>query len=210
MKNGKENYKTGNFQPTVKDPAGSNWFDTNNQMMWVVLGGEAPHEIHVYPAVMVSMALPAMSADDFFGANLVENLRQFLGLKRSQIKVMNVVRETSRRKRRAVSGIKITIEISMSYENGTDSDDIDEESLENIRSELESAKSKLSEAAQLNELASVLNTTVEGVKVTAPIPSDNSSDWTKVIMYSYVYKYRHTVVSLSLFITVFRRSYCIL
>ena len=54
-----------------------------------------------------------MEIDEFFGENLVSNLATFLGVPADKIRIMNVVRETSRRRRRNTESTVIDIEIGM-------------------------------------------------------------------------------------------------
>ena len=184
-RNGQDNYKSGNFMPAISDPAGTNWYDSDNQIVWVVVKGDRAHEIRMTPAVMVSMALPAMSVDDFFGKNLVENLRQFLGLSKSKIRVVNAVRETSRRRKRATFSLKVTLEISHNIDNSTNTTTaaLDEVDSDLLREELKNVSNKLVEAVQLNLLSSALNLTVKAIQLTDALPDSNSTGWTEVSLY---------------------------
>lgn len=60
--------------------------------------------------VVVSLTMPPMTIDDFFGENIVNNLAIFLGVPASKIRIVDVVRETSKRKR-DTAGTSIQIEI---------------------------------------------------------------------------------------------------
>jgi hypothetical protein len=80
---------------------GANYFDRVLKLMYVTLRGPDHIEIRTSPAVVIAFGFPAISVDDFFETNLVSNLATYLGVEPYQIKVVNVVRETSARKRRS-------------------------------------------------------------------------------------------------------------
>ena len=63
-------------------------------------------------SIIVSFGLPAMSVDDFFGDDLVENLAAFLKIPMTKVRIMNVVSESSSgRKKRSTGGITVEVEI---------------------------------------------------------------------------------------------------
>ena len=51
--------------------------------------------------------MAAVSIDDFFTENLVSNLADLLGIDQSLIRIVNIVRENSRRKRRSSADVVI-------------------------------------------------------------------------------------------------------
>lgn len=62
--------------------------------------------------IIVSFGLPAMTVDDFFGDNLVENLAAFLNIPLTKVRIMNVVSESSSgRRKRSTDGITVEVEI---------------------------------------------------------------------------------------------------
>ena len=52
-----------------------------------------------------------MTIDDFFGENIINNLATFLGVPSSKIRIVDIVSESSRRRRRQSDGITLNIEI---------------------------------------------------------------------------------------------------
>lgn len=71
---------------------------------------DAMVEAVIKQVVVVSLSLPPMEIDDFFGENIVNNLATFLGVPAHKIRVVEIVREGSRR-RRQTQGSGIVLEI---------------------------------------------------------------------------------------------------
>lgn len=65
-------------------------------------------EIRTSPLLVIAFELPAMTEDEFFGANLVQNLAVFLKIPPNMIRISKIVRENARRRRRATG---LTVEI---------------------------------------------------------------------------------------------------
>lgn len=70
-------------------------------------------EAVIKQVVVVSLSLPPMEVDDFFGKNIVNNLAAFLGVPANKIRVVEIVREGSRRKRQT-EGTSVRLEIGKS------------------------------------------------------------------------------------------------
>ncbi|XP_038045747.1 fibrocystin-L-like [Patiria miniata] len=94
------------FNPDIGSQVhGENYFDHDTKTLWVLVRGPEPVEIRTTAVVMVSFGVPAVSVDDFYeNGNLVNNLAALLNLDPSQIRVVEVVREGSRRRRRLAQG----------------------------------------------------------------------------------------------------------
>ncbi|XP_038070546.1 fibrocystin-L-like isoform X1 [Patiria miniata] len=121
-------YSTGEFTWKAKDPSlpadqynpsvssnvhGENYFERDTQTLWLLIKGSEPVEIRTTAVIMVTFGVPAVGVNDFYeDANLVINLAALLNVDKSQIRVVDVVSESSRRRRRAVSGeAEVTVEI---------------------------------------------------------------------------------------------------
>lgn len=73
--------------------------------------------------IIVSFGLPALSVDEFFGENLVENLAAFLNIPLTKVRIMNVVSESSSgRRKRSAGGITVEVEIGDEPSSGKDTD----------------------------------------------------------------------------------------
>ncbi len=106
------------------DSHGANYFDRSTNIQYILLRGPTPLDIKTSPLIVVSFNMPAMSSDDFYGEELVNNLAAFLGIPASKIKVAEAVREGSRRKRSSHT-ILVKLEISNQPGNGTANTTID-------------------------------------------------------------------------------------
>lgn len=96
--------------PKLTDPLATNWMDRKEKVLWFILRSNVTVCLVVRPAVIVSASFPPMSEEEFFGKNIVENLAAFLGVPPENVKIVNVIRETGRRKRRSAS-VKVDFEI---------------------------------------------------------------------------------------------------
>ena len=63
--------------------------------------------------LQVQIGMKAVSIDDFFKKNLVSNLAELLGIDKSLIRVVDIISESSRRRRRSSDNVAIVqIEIA--------------------------------------------------------------------------------------------------
>lgn len=68
-------------------------------------------DVIIKEVVLVSLTLPPMTIDDFFGEKVVENLAAFLGIPPEKIRIVDVISEATNRRKRDVSGTTIQFEI---------------------------------------------------------------------------------------------------
>lgn len=61
--------------------------------------------------VIISLSMPPVTIDDFFGENIIANLAAFLGVPDSKIRIVNIVRETGSRRKRADDSVTLDMEI---------------------------------------------------------------------------------------------------
>ena len=76
--------------------------------LWI---GDREVDIFIKEVVVVSLNLPPMTIDDFFGENIVENLATFLDIPSNKIRIVDIVTESSKRRKRESEGIILNIEI---------------------------------------------------------------------------------------------------
>ena len=63
--------------------------------------------------LQVQIGMRAVSIDEFFGKNLINNLADLLGIDKSLIRVVNIVSESGRRRRRSSDNVvNVQIEIA--------------------------------------------------------------------------------------------------
>ena len=86
------------FIPSVTSSAGSNFYDRDLKRLYITIRGKMPYTIQTTPVIQVSLTLE-VTVDEFFGERLVQNLAFLLGIDESRIRIVDVVRETVRRKR---------------------------------------------------------------------------------------------------------------
>jgi len=113
--------------PTIADPVGTNFFDRSAQILYVVHGGSSVIDVVVAKSLIVefqSTAIELTNDQLYDSPDLINYLAALLGIDQSQIKVVNVVREGSRRRRsedvreftgaryrRQSDGVKLVLEI---------------------------------------------------------------------------------------------------
>lgn len=102
----------GQYVPLLNASIGANFYDKDNMMMKVLVKGNKPVEIRTSPLIIVSFNMPAMTEDEFFGENLVQNLAGFLNIPPSMIRITKIVREDgSARRRKRSTGMTVEMEI---------------------------------------------------------------------------------------------------
>ncbi|CAK8682961.1 unnamed protein product [Clavelina lepadiformis] len=107
----------GQYRPAIDSRIhGANFMDVKNDLLYVTLRGGEPIDIKTAPAVILAFGFPAISIDEFFGENLISNLAIYLGVPDDKIRIVDVVEETSSRKRRSTTGGSVTYTIQFSDE----------------------------------------------------------------------------------------------
>ena len=110
------------FHPTLSDPHGANFYDRTTKQLYITIRGSKTHKVLISPVIMLSMTV-TISPEDFFNEDkLTTNLAALLDIPKSKIRVVNVVRETNRRKRSSSSNenISFDVEIGDSPVNSTE------------------------------------------------------------------------------------------
>lgn len=105
---------TGMYLPALNSTNGANFFDPDYKMLHVLVRGDEPVEIRTSPKIFLSFSLPAMTEDEFFGDNLVNNLATFLKVPANMIRITKIVREDrgQGKRRRRSTGLSVEVEIS--------------------------------------------------------------------------------------------------
>ena len=98
------------FTPTVSNVTGTNYFDKDNERLEIIIGGQHIIEVMSPETVIVSFSMPALSEEDFFGDNIVENLASFLSIPLNKVRVVNVISSSGNRRKRS-TGIVVEVEI---------------------------------------------------------------------------------------------------
>ncbi len=105
-------FSAGQYVPELNATLGTNYFDQDYKMLKVVLRGSEPAEIRTAPVLFIAFELPAMTADEFFGDNLVQNLATFLKVPSNMIRITKIIREDGgARRRKRSTGLTVEMEI---------------------------------------------------------------------------------------------------
>ncbi|XP_059501744.1 PKHD1 like 1, tandem duplicate 1 isoform X2 [Stegostoma tigrinum] len=176
---------TGEFIPKLDSSViGENYFDRTYQMLNVLVKGSTPIEVHTAPVLHISFSLPAMTVDEFYGPNLVENLALFLNVPRSKIRITNIVRETRLRRKRA-TGITVEVEIRdppLQHFSEDSSNSTNTTSTEGKLqfSDLKEISSNLGEAMLTGNLSASLGFTISTIDLSSPVPPPGDTQWVQM------------------------------
>ncbi|XP_029369318.1 PKHD1 like 1, tandem duplicate 1 isoform X2 [Echeneis naucrates] len=167
----------GQYVPQLNATLGTNYFDQDNKMLKVVVRGSDPVEIRTSPVLILAFELPAMTEEEFFGENLIQNLATFLKVPSNMIRISRIVREDGgARRRKRSTGLMVEVEIKkppvQQTTNSTD-DDEDFTLLKNIADEL-------GQAAISGSLSKSIGFNVSSIGVIPPPPPSSDPSWNKV------------------------------
>lgn len=80
-------------------------------MLYLLVKGTTPVEIHTTKVIFVSFQLPFLTDDDFYSShNLVRNLALFLKIPSNKIRISKIIRGENLRRKRSM-GLTIELEI---------------------------------------------------------------------------------------------------
>ncbi|XP_030002867.1 PKHD1 like 1, tandem duplicate 2 [Sphaeramia orbicularis] len=168
---------TGQYVPQLNASIGTNFFDKEYMMLKVIVKGNKPVEIRTSPLIVVSFNLPAMTEDEFFGENLVQNLAAFLNIPSNMIRITKIIRaDGSARRRKRSTGMTVEMEIQkppVQETNNSTNGDEDFVQLQNIAD-------NLGQAAVSGNLSKSIGFNVSSVGVIPPPPPSSDPDWNKV------------------------------
>ncbi|CAD5116834.1 DgyrCDS5681 [Dimorphilus gyrociliatus] len=156
------------FMPSYSDPSGTNYFDSDEMIIYFLMKGNKPVEISLKQVVIMQFGVPPMSVADFYGKNLVQNLANFLGIPKEKIRYVNVISElaASSRKRRSLPNLKVMIQIGDQPGSST----LQWSHLNNIYSQIQVA-------IQTGELNAVVGIQLQNVSLSPAVPSSDNPDW---------------------------------
>ncbi|KAI5615922.1 fibrocystin-L precursor [Silurus asotus] len=168
----------GQYVPTLSGMAGSNFFDPDYKMMHVLLQGSTPVQIITSPLLFISFNLPAMTEEEFFGDQLINNLAIFLKIPAYKIRITNIVRENSGAQRRKRStGLTVEVEIKEPPTNQTSANSTSDSDQFTM---LKAAADTLAQAAVSGNLSQSIGFNVSSVGVIVPPPPANDPTWSQV------------------------------
>uniref|UniRef100_A0A8C0SGA7 Fibrocystin-L n=1 Tax=Canis lupus familiaris TaxID=9615 RepID=A0A8C0SGA7_CANLF len=165
---------TEQFLPNLN--LGENYFDRIYQMLYLLVKGTTPVEIHTTAVIFVSFQLPAVTEDDFYiSHNLVRNLALFLKIPSDKIRVSKIIQGESLRRKRSM-GLTVELEIGDPPPQFISNDTAGQMQL----SELQKIASSLGQAVILGRTSSIIGFNISSMSITSPIPSTSDSAWIKV------------------------------
>ncbi|KAG9478621.1 hypothetical protein GDO78_012332 [Eleutherodactylus coqui] len=175
----KEPTYQGQFMPRLSSAVlGENYFHNDYGMLYVLVRGSIPVEIHTSPQIVVGFHLPAMTVDQFYGDNLVRNLALFLKIPASKIRITKIIPEGSRRRKRSAEGIIVWVEISNPPSQQMNSSTNSTDGL--TYTDFQTMVKKLASATIIGSLSNHLNFTVSSYSISTPVPSPSDPAWSQV------------------------------
>jgi len=101
------------FIPSLADNNCNNYFDPNTGHLYLIVQGPATCDIKTQPVVVLKLGI-TVNEDEFFDADsIVGNIAGLLGIPAANIRVTNIVREGSvRRRKRAAEQLNLQFEIA--------------------------------------------------------------------------------------------------
>ncbi|XP_069129825.1 fibrocystin-L-like [Argopecten irradians] len=159
----------GQFIPKTNstDVTGTNFFDRDSNTLYVLVRGNRPVKIVTNPTFIVSFQIPALTSEEFYGEALIHNLALFFNVPPEKVRIVNVVRESGRRKRQVDGNIEVQFEIGdppAANANSTTDEALTKDSLLDMSSKL------INEVQGGGDLSAALNVSVSGVAVSEPLP----------------------------------------
>ncbi|XP_045717230.1 fibrocystin-L [Phyllostomus hastatus] len=168
---------TEQFLPDLNSTVlGENYFDRTYQMLYLLVKGTTPVEIHTTAVIFVSFQIPAVTEDDFYSSHhLVRNLALFLKIPSDKIRISKIKGREGLREKRS-TGLVVELEIGDPPAQFINNDTAGRMQL----SELQEIVASLGQAVILGKTNSTLGFNVSSMSITNPIPSPSDSGWTKV------------------------------
>ncbi|XP_039709652.1 fibrocystin-L isoform X1 [Pteropus medius] len=168
---------TEQFLPNLNSMVlGENYFDRTYQMLYLLVKGTVPVEIHTTAVIFVSFQLPAVTEDDFYSShNLVRNLALYLKIPNDKIRVSKIIRGESLRRKRSL-GLTVELEIGDPPSQFISRNTAGQMQL----SELQEIAASLGQAVILGKTGSIFGLNISSMSITNPIPSPSDSGWIKV------------------------------
>ncbi|XP_056153970.1 fibrocystin-L-like [Lampris incognitus] len=165
------------YVPQMNSTSGTNYFDQDYKMLKVLVRGSKPVEIRTSPVLFLAFQLPAMTEEEFFGDNLVQNLALFLKVPPNMIRITKIVREDggSRRRRRS-TGLMVEVEIKKPPIQQTTNSTSDEEDF----AVLKNIANDLGQAAVSGNLSQSIGFNVSSMGVIPPPPPTTDPAWREV------------------------------
>nr|XP_055075128.1 fibrocystin-L-like [Misgurnus anguillicaudatus] len=185
----------GEYLPSFDSDHGSNFFDPDYNMLYILLRGSQPVQIRTSAVLFVAFNLPAMTEAEFFGPNLVRNLAAFLRVPPNMIRITKIIREGTSVRRQRATGLTVEIQISQppiqtittNNTNNTDNTTSINSSTSTTTTTddqqflvLKNAADELGRAAVSGDLSQSIGFSVSSLNMITPPPSSSDPSWSQV------------------------------
>ncbi|XP_073714529.1 fibrocystin-L [Misgurnus anguillicaudatus] len=173
----------GEYLPSFDSDHGSNFFDPDYNMLYILLRGSQPVQIRTSAVLFVAFNLPAMTEAEFFGPNLVRNLAAFLRVPPNMIRITKIIREGSSVRKRRATGLTVEIEISqppIQTISTNNTHNIDNTTNDQQFLVLKNAADELGRAAVSGDLSQSIGFSVSSLNMITPPPSSSDPSWSQV------------------------------
>ncbi len=150
--------------------SGENFQAIEEGIVYVLAKGPGIIDIVTRPTLILSFNLPAMTADDFYSGNLIANLAVFLGIPSYKIKIVSVVSEGSKRRRRSARNGRVKRNTGVSVQLEISDDPTDDPTTEIGFTQMVTISNQLKTSIQTQEINSVLETEIGDVTMYDPVP----------------------------------------
>ncbi|KAM6899772.1 PKHD1 like 1, tandem duplicate 1 [Xenentodon cancila] len=168
---------TDEYVPQMDAIAGANYFDQDYKMLKVLLRGSRPVDIRTSPVLVLAFNMPAISEEEFFGNNLIQNLALFLKVPSNMIRITKIIRANGgARRRKRSTGVTVEMEIKKPPVQQTTNSTSDEEDftlLKNIADDL-------GQAAVSGNLGQSIGFNVSSIGIIPPPPPSSDPSWNEV------------------------------
>ena len=161
------------YMPTYTNASGTNLFVKNDCKIYFSIDGSTVIDLIVAPLLYVRFGFPPVTPDSFFNkVTLVGNIALLLGINPSQIKSVNIVSESRRKRDSSLSGKAVEITIGSSSTNqNISSSSADSQSLMQLDAMISkkfiTGELEQSAAAYFNITITSLSSQVPGANATA-------------------------------------------
>ncbi|OAF68924.1 hypothetical protein A3Q56_03331, partial [Intoshia linei] len=154
--------------------SGANIYDTMSKTLYLTVQSSIDYKISIVAVVRFSFDLPDMTIDDFFGVDIINNLRIFLGLDPSQVRIVNIISESNAlQKKRAIG--KLSVQLEFGDNPGVKTPVLSFQKLTSI-------VSNLGEAIQSDSISKIMNAIVINMTITKPVPPPEDPNYQQYII----------------------------
>ncbi|XP_056597030.1 fibrocystin-L-like [Triplophysa dalaica] len=185
----------GQYLPSFNSDHGSNFFDPDYKMLYILLRGSEPVQIRTSPLLVVAFNLPAMTEEQFFGPDLIRNLAAFLKVPQNMIRITKIIRAGRGARRRRSTGLTVEVEISLppvqTFSTNSTNDINSTDSTTNTNNTtgttedeqqfliLKNVADDLGRAAVSGSLSQSIGFNVSSLEMIPPPPSSSDPSWSQ-------------------------------